>query len=139
MLEIKNCFYRVSVKALVLDGHREKFLITQKESGVWELPGGGLDWGTTPHEDLPREIAEEMGLEVTWMADHPSYFLSGQVGNHPDVWIANIVYETQLYSLEYTPTNECGAIAFVNADNIKDMNVFPLVRDLASIFTPANH
>jgi len=60
MTEIPNCFYRVSVKALILNETIDKFLISEKESGVWELPGGGLDWGASPQEDLPREIMEEM-------------------------------------------------------------------------------
>ena len=56
MNKIPECFYRVSVKALVLNETRDKFLICEEESGVWELPGGGLDWGATPQEDLPSRF-----------------------------------------------------------------------------------
>lgn len=43
--EIPKCFYRVSIKALILDETKTRFLVTQKENGEWELPGGGLEWG----------------------------------------------------------------------------------------------
>ena len=42
-MDIPECFYRISVKALVLNEARDRFLITQEEDGRWELPGGGLD------------------------------------------------------------------------------------------------
>jgi 8-oxo-dGTP pyrophosphatase MutT (NUDIX family) len=40
---IPNCFYRVSIKALVLD-EQGRFLLCREDNGKWELPGGGLDF-----------------------------------------------------------------------------------------------
>lgn len=137
-MEIENCFYRISIKALILNETRDKFLITKKENGVWEFPGGGLDWGATPQEDLRREIQEEMGLEVLWMADNPSYLLTGQTLNH-GTWIANILYETKLEHLNFTPSDECTEVRFVNAADLVGMKVFPTVTKLASVFNPKNH
>jgi len=138
MNEIPNCFYRVSVKALILNDTRDKFLICEEENGVWELPGGGLDWGMTPQEDLPREIGEEMGITVTRVADNPSYFLSDQRGDTKQ-WFANVVYETELEHFNFTPSDECINTKFVNKDDIQDMNVFSNVRKLAEMFKPENH
>lgn len=138
MSEIPECFYRVSVKALVLNETKDKFLICEEESGIWELPGGGLDWGMTPQEDLPREISEEMGLTVTKIADNPSYFITDQTLNK-GLWIVNVVYETELENLIFTPSDECVNIKFVNREDIATMNVFPTIKKLGEMFKPENH
>ena len=57
-MEVPECFYRISIKALVLNETKDKFLICQEENGMWDLPGGGLDWETKPQEDLQREICQ---------------------------------------------------------------------------------
>ncbi|MEX0918098.1 MAG: NUDIX hydrolase [Candidatus Paceibacterota bacterium] len=135
---IPECFYRVSVKALVLNETRDKFLICEEDNGVWELPGGGLDWGATPQEDLPREIQEEMGVVVTRVADNPSYFITVQ-SLHKKVWTVNVLYEAELESLDFTPSDECVNVAFVDKEDIKHMDVFPTIVKLADMFDPANH
>jgi 8-oxo-dGTP diphosphatase len=137
-MEIPECFYRVSVKALVLNETRDKFLICEEEAGTWDLPGGGLDFGTTPQEDLPREIDEEMGLKVTKMAAYPSYFVTGKKVNK-NQWKACVVYEAELNNLDFTPSEECISIRFVDASDVKDMNVFSCVREIAEMFKPELH
>ncbi len=138
MSTVPDCYYRVSVKALILNETRDKFLICEEESGVWELPGGGLEWGATPQEDLPREIQEEMGLTVTKVADHPAYFITAQTLNR-GVWIVNILYEAEVEHLNFTPSDECVNLAFVSKDDIQEMKVFPTIKKLAEMFDPARH
>ena len=135
---VPECFYRVSVKALVLNETKDKFLICEEETGVWELPGGGLDWGATPQEDLPREIMEEMGLVVTSVAENPSYFITDKTINR-GTWFVNVLYETELENLNFTPSDECINIKFVNKDNIDNMKLFPSVEKLLQMFRSENH
>ncbi|QQR64698.1 NUDIX hydrolase [Candidatus Kaiserbacteria bacterium] len=137
-MEIRNHFYRISIKALILNESRDKFLIVKEEDGRWELPGGGLDWGATPHQDLPREISEEMGVKVTWIAPHPSYFLTCENSNR-EIWIANVLYETTLESLDFTPSDECTEVRFVNKDEIDGLDVHANVIILGDMFDPKKH
>ena len=139
MSEIPECFYRVSVKALVLNEKKDKFLICKEEDGRWELPGGGLDWDVTPQEDLPRELMEEMGLKATYIADNPSYFITGRRTNNPEIRIANVLYETKLEHLDFTPSDECVEVRFVNKDEVKGMELFDGPKKLIEIFDPQNH
>ncbi len=138
MTEIPNCYYRISIKALVLNETRDKFLITKEANGKWELPGGGLDWGVTPQIDLQREIKEEMGLAVSWIAENPSYFLTFIMAKH-NTWVANVIYETKLDDLNFTPSDECVEIKFVDVKDILGLEVFPNVLQLAEMFNPVNH
>ena len=132
MYNIPECFYRVSVKGLVYDETGDTFLLTQEKSGIWELPGGGLEWGATPHEELSREIQEEMGLSVRSMAEEPSYFLGGYHLPEWDVWILYIVYAITLEHLNFTKSDECFDIAFVTPEDALTMNVRPQILELAN-------
>ena len=73
---IPDCFYRVSIKALILD-EQGKFLLSREDDGRWDMPGGGYEHNDkNPREALVRELREEMGIELGTMADHPSYFVT---------------------------------------------------------------
>jgi len=54
-----------AVKAIIQKG--DKILILKQElknSSVWDLPGGRVDYGESPYDTLIREIKEETGLEA---------------------------------------------------------------------------
>ncbi len=139
MTKIPNCFYRVSVKALVLNEERDKFLLCKEADGRWELPGGGLDWDAGPQEDLPRELMEEMGLRAIYIADNPCYFITGKSTNYPEIRIANVLYETKLEHLNFTPSDECVEIRFVNKDMVDGMELFDGPRKLLEMFNVDYH
>jgi len=134
-----ECFYRISIKALVLNEARDAFLITQEESGKWELPGGGLDWGETPQSDLPRELQEEMGVTASWIAEYPAYFLTVPHESKPGLWVCNVLYETTLTHLDFTPSDECIAVDWINRDNADRFDLFPNVGKLLELFDPQRH
>lgn len=135
---IPERFYRVSAKALILNETRDKFLLCEETSGWWELPGGGLEWGETPEQCIKREIQEEMGLEVASVSDTPAYFLARQ-SRTKDIWVVNVLFETVVKDLHFTPSDECVNIKFVNQFDLEGMNVFPTIKQLAVQFDPARH
>lgn len=131
--DIPNRFYRISVKALILNETKNKFLIIKQECGVWDMPGGGLDWGENVKDALSREITEEMGLKIKLMSGNPSYFIT-TMGPNKDIWIANVFYEVQLEDLNFKPSEECIDFRFVSVDELKDYNVLDNVLEFSKVF-----
>lgn len=137
-----NKLYRISIKALVLDETRDKFLVVLEESGRWDLLGGGLEYGESTEACLRREIErEEMKVGVVYVSPTPCYFLTGQFQSPKRLgqWYANIVYEVELASLDFTPSNECKATMFVSKEEALQLHAFDAVYELAKQFNKENH
>lgn len=135
---LPNCFYRISLKALILDDQK-RFLLTQEDNGKWELPGGGLDWGENHKDCIKREVKEEMGLETTFIADNPSYFVTSKSDTDGKMWFANVVYIVKTKHLNFTPSDECVAIKFFTKEEALKANTFSNISNFAEVFDPKNH
>lgn len=136
MQNIQNSFYRVSVKALILDENK-RFLLTKEKNGKWELPGGGLDFGENPKEGLSREIKEEMGLDIKRVDDNPSYFLTAK--RDDGLWTANVIFLADLKHLNFKKSDECIEIRFFTKEEALKENLFGNVIKFLSIYSPSNH
>jgi len=68
--QVKDCLYRVAVKAIVIqDG--KTLLVKDNEDIGWSLPGGGVDHGEDTKTALIRELSEEIGVTAeSIMTDH---------------------------------------------------------------------
>jgi ADP-ribose pyrophosphatase YjhB (NUDIX family) len=130
-------FYRVSIKGIAVD-ENGRFLLSREDNGMWDMLGGGLDHGENPIDCLKREIHEESGLEVTWISDTPKYFVSSKRHGH-DTYVANVVYEIKLNSLDFTPSDECQELRFFSTDEAKTEQIFPTIHELLKVFRPDNH
>lgn len=133
---IPDCFYRISIKALILD-EEKRFLLTLEDNGKWELPGGGLDFGEKPLECLAREIKEEMGLEVTHINERPSYVLTLQ--HSSGVWICHILHEVRVKDLNFTPSAECVEPRFFTKNEALKENLFSNVVEFVRVYNPDKH
>lgn len=131
--EIPNGFYRVSIKGLILDETRKKFAIILEDNGLWELPGGGMDFGETPEECLKRELREEMGLTVASVQTMPSYYLIGK--NMRDRWTLNLIFEIEVKDLNFTPSDECREMRFIAPEEAESVNAFRTVTELAALLS----
>ena len=119
-----DSFARVTVKGLYIkDG---KILLCRDETGldyskgpVWELPGGGWDFGETFADTLRREASEEMGLEVASVSDRPLYAwpLRKENSRGMDFHYALIMlFQVDFKDLNFTPSIECRELGFFTHD-----------------------
>jgi len=46
----------------VVPFHQDKVLLLRTPGGIWEFPGGGVDFGESPEQAAARECKEEAGL-----------------------------------------------------------------------------
>jgi len=105
----KQNYFRTSIKALIFD-EQKRFLMFREDSGYWDLPGGGLDFGESPRACLTRELEEEAGLQISSVAARPAYFASGL--NLEKIWKTIICYKTSVKHLNFRPSKECQEIRF---------------------------
>ena len=42
--------------------NKEKILVLKRKNGIWEFPGGGVEWGEHPEASFIRETKEETGM-----------------------------------------------------------------------------
>lgn len=127
-------FYRVSIKALITN-QNGGFLLVKEQNGLWEFPGGGLDYGETPQQCIKRELLEEMGLVVENVEDKPSYFItSTNLKNYP---IANIFYKTKVLNLNFTASEECIEVKLFTLNEAKDLiDTYPNIKEFVKHYQP---
>ncbi len=127
---------KVGVGAVIINGEGKVLLAKRgKEArehiGMWETPGGGVEFGETIREALKREMMEELGVEV-------------EVGEMLDV-VEFIDKETESHAvspafvchiISGTPTimepHKCAEIGWFSWEEIGKMDLSPYaIKDLA--------
>ncbi len=81
---------RLGVAAKAIIRKNEKILLLQRspesgfDPGLWELPGGKIDYGENLVEALKREVKEEVGLDIkvgrpfkTWHFYKDHFWITG--------------------------------------------------------------
>lgn len=128
--------YRATIKALVLD-REKKFLLVREDNDLWEIPGGGIDFGEKPHECLRREFMEEARLEVAHVNEQPSYFVTAL--NINGQWKCAVIYETTLKNLNFVPSDECRELRFFTKEEAMKQKLYPITAEFVKVYNPKNH
>lgn len=130
-MEIPNGFYRTSIKALIFDKDK-RFLLCLEDNGLWEIPGGSLDFGENPEDCLKRELMEEMGVKVIKIGKKPLYFLNFL--NNKNYWTTNIVFEVEVENLEIVKSDECVEARFFSKTEAEKVNLNNSVKKLLEMY-----
>ena len=139
MINLMNdpCFYRISVKGIAIDD-KGRFLLSREDNGMWDMLGGGIEHGEDPMTCLTREIKEETGLLVTYVSPTPKYFITAQRFGYK-TFVAHVVYEIRLASLEFITSDECQELRYFTVDEAKEVEIFPTIEKLLEVFNPELH
>jgi 8-oxo-dGTP diphosphatase len=128
-LDIPSPYYRVSLKAIILDS-RQRILVLQDQDGTWELPGGGLDHGESMQHCLRREIMEELGVgvdNINFSTMYP-YISKGRTGH----WRFKLALAVKLSDHDFKTGANVKRCDFVTAAELAKL---PMVDSEAGIKT----
>ncbi len=50
------------INVYIVPKFNNKVLVLKRKNGIWEFPGGGIEWGETPEQSAEREFKEETSL-----------------------------------------------------------------------------
>ena len=131
-MEVQNCFYRISVKALI-SNEEWKVLLCKESSWKWDFPWGWLDHWEKSIICLERESKEEMWLKATFISQNPKYFITAhKPESKTRPWIANVFYEVKVKNLDFISSDECVEIWFFSFEEIKKLDILPNVLALVN-------
>ena len=104
----------LGVRAVVLDGDSQVFLVKHSYVAGWHLPGGGVEVGESFGEALRRELAEEGRIEVVGEPALLGLFLNSHVSrrDHVAVYLVRQFRQDRLPE----PNHEIIACGFFAAD-----------------------
>lgn len=135
-----KAFYRVSVKALIRDGDKILFGY-EEDKKYYTMPGGGLDWGESPQDALKREIEEEMGCPVLWVAGRPTYVLPHIVHNRRGMdWFYNLVvcFEAKIDVSKFDMSKDYQKLDWFSKDEIQSIPLFEGEEGIRAAFNPTD-
>ena len=114
--------FPVSVKGVII--RESRVVLLRNERDEWELPGGKLEPGESPEQCVVREIAEELGLEVS-------------AAEILDSWVYEIASAVHVLIVTYGCVERSEREA-VRSDEHQDLAWLPL-PDLASARMPEGY
>ena len=102
-------------------------------AGLWEFPGGKVQAGETPEAALVRELAEELGIDITAACLAPFTFASHL---YPDFHLLMPLYLCRRWRGTVTPC-EGQELAWVRPNRLSeypmppaDVPLIPMLRDM---------
>jgi 8-oxo-dGTP diphosphatase len=124
----------VLVVAVALLDADERVLIARRPpgkplAGLWEFPGGKVGDGETPEAALCRELAEELGIDVTGACLAPFTFASHR---YPDFHLLMPLYLCRRWRGTVTP-REGQELKWVRAARLGDYDMPPADKPLVAM------
>jgi 8-oxo-dGTP diphosphatase len=118
---MSNNIQRVTLKAIIKN--EDRFLLLKDKKGVWELPGGKIDFGEAPDETIKRELSEELGIHNMSVRDLVDVWTFITSNGSDNFQFIVIVYEVGIDSKELKISDEHLEFSWILFSEIKDLNM----------------
>lgn len=132
--EITDCLYRISVKAVIVDGDKI-LLVKEEDDEFWSLPGGGVDYGESDIQALKRELCEELGVaENEISTDGKVIFVTiGAVSK--GIPKANLFYRASIPVKSIRPTKHVTDSAWFTIEEISELYLSPSTGGVSELIS----
>ena len=77
----------LGVRAAVLNGHGEVFLVRHTYTPGWHLPGGGVEPGETMLDAIIKELNEEASIQLVGKPHFHGVFFNNSISNRDHVGV----------------------------------------------------
>ncbi|MCZ8206488.1 NUDIX hydrolase [Gemmatimonas sp.] len=133
---------RLGVGVIVQRGERVllgKRRSTSHGDGVWQFPGGHLEWGESVADCARREVREETGLEVRVVGQGPytnDYFAGSEPGADKHYVTLFVLAESDAGEPQRLEPHKCDAWEWFTWDTLPTPLFLPIVHLLEGGFMP---
>jgi len=121
----------LGVRAVVLDGQNQVFLIRHTYVPGWHLPGGGVETGETALDALGRELREEACIAIDEAPALAGVFFNRKISRRDHVLVYVIRRFTVLEVKQ--PDREIAEAGFFPLDRLPEATTSATRRRLAEI------
>ena len=102
---------------------RNRILFVKDPKGVWELPGGKIDFGETPQEALKREFREELGWKNVRIGNHVNTWVFFSVKKEIKTLYTVLVFECFSKARKIKKCDECAEYKWIPAREIDEFEM----------------
>ncbi len=126
-----------SVKALLK--HNNKFLILKEDlhkGPVWDLPGGKIEYGESPHEALTREVKEELDIDIKIIKSVGVWYFFSQTHKHQVIchtFLCEVVGELKIDTTKNPADEHFSQLKWMTVEEILNSDEVEITESLREL------
>jgi 8-oxo-dGTP pyrophosphatase MutT (NUDIX family) len=133
LVEIKDCIYRVAVKAIITNDHKILLVLDGRDED-YSFPGGGVDYGENLKQAVIRELHEEIGMPED-LIDSDFKIVGANIGHVAgDIPRTNLFFKVDVDINKVTKSSEISGYKWFTFDELAELKLDGSTGDTSEIF-----